>query len=101
MEVFWSGDLIVWRNLLRHYLLCLATKFCRVAECREGPQRDMLLLAAGALFQAFRKFALYIKCDASPATSLAFEVRSVRDAAGVFRRRAVGRSGPATDTVTV
>src|SRR5580693_8526821 len=22
-DVFWSGDLIVWRNLLRHYLLCL------------------------------------------------------------------------------
>src|SRR5260370_42476392 len=22
-DVFWSGDRIVWRNLLRHYLLCL------------------------------------------------------------------------------
>jgi hypothetical protein len=22
-DVFWSGDVIVWRNLLRHYLLCL------------------------------------------------------------------------------
>jgi len=22
-ECFWSGDLIVWKNLLRHYLLCL------------------------------------------------------------------------------
>ena len=22
-ECFWSGDLVVWKNLLRHYLLCL------------------------------------------------------------------------------
>jgi hypothetical protein len=22
-DVFWAGDRIVWRNLLRHYLLCL------------------------------------------------------------------------------
>jgi hypothetical protein len=22
-DVFWSGDQIVWRNLLRHYVLCL------------------------------------------------------------------------------
>jgi hypothetical protein len=23
-DVFWSGDRIVWRNLLRHYVLCAA-----------------------------------------------------------------------------
>jgi hypothetical protein len=23
MDVFWRGDVIVWTNLLRHYLLCL------------------------------------------------------------------------------
>jgi hypothetical protein len=22
-DVFWSGDLILWRNLIRHYLVCL------------------------------------------------------------------------------
>ena len=31
-DVFWSGDLIVWRNLIRHYLLCLTqiTYLCYV-----------------------------------------------------------------------
>ena len=31
-DVFWSGDLIVWRNLIRHYLLCLTqiTHLCYV-----------------------------------------------------------------------
>jgi hypothetical protein len=23
MDLFWSGDKIVWRNLIKHYLLCL------------------------------------------------------------------------------
>jgi hypothetical protein len=27
-DIFWSGDAIVWKNLLRHYLLCL----CRVCS---------------------------------------------------------------------
>jgi len=37
-DVFWSGDLIVWRNLLRHYLRCLlqTTYLCYVM----GPKFD-------------------------------------------------------------
>src|ERR1700730_2478613 len=37
-DVFWSGDLIVWRNLLRHYLLCLlqTTYLCYIM----GPKFD-------------------------------------------------------------
>ena len=37
-DVFWSGDLIVWRNLFRHYLLCLlqTTYLCYVM----GPKFD-------------------------------------------------------------
>lgn len=40
-----------------------------------------------------KRVALYVEREFPE--RLAFEVRSVRDAAGVFRRRAVGRSGPA------
>jgi len=37
-DVFWSGDRIVWRNLLRHYLLCLlqTASLCLVT----GPKFD-------------------------------------------------------------
>ena len=37
-DVFWSGDRIVWRNLLRHYLLCLlqTASLCLVM----GPKFD-------------------------------------------------------------
>src|ERR1700677_2508651 len=37
-DVFWLGDRIVWRNLLRHYLLCLlqTASLCVVA----GPEFD-------------------------------------------------------------
>ena len=37
-NVFWSGDRIVWRNLLRHYLLCLlqTTSLCLMM----GPKFD-------------------------------------------------------------
>ena len=37
-DVFWSGDRIVWRNLLRHYLLCLlqTTSLCLTM----GPKFD-------------------------------------------------------------
>lgn len=37
-DVFWSGDFIVWRNLIRHYLLCLiqTTFLCYVM----GPKFD-------------------------------------------------------------
>jgi hypothetical protein len=27
IDMFWQGDIIVWENLLRHYLLCLSNKF--------------------------------------------------------------------------
>lgn len=37
-DVFWSGDRILWRNLLRHYLLCLlqTTSLCLMT----GPKFD-------------------------------------------------------------
>jgi hypothetical protein len=43
-DVFWSGDLVVWRNLIRHYLLCLTqiTHLCYVM----GPQFDSADLKA-------------------------------------------------------
>jgi hypothetical protein len=34
-DVFWKGDEIVWRNLLRHYLLCLDRAFALLVVCRE------------------------------------------------------------------
>lgn len=34
-DVFWKGDEIVWRNLFKHYLLCLNTAWCLWATCRE------------------------------------------------------------------
>jgi hypothetical protein len=49
-NVFWSGDRIVWQNLLRHYLLCLlqtATP-CIVM----GPEFDRTLLKT-IVFSAF------------------------------------------------
>ncbi len=33
-EYFWSGDLVVWKNLLRHYLLCLE-RVCLLASLKE------------------------------------------------------------------
>jgi hypothetical protein len=33
-EYFWSGDLVVWKNLLRHYLLCLE-HVCLLAYLKE------------------------------------------------------------------
>ncbi len=33
-EFFWSGDLVVWKNLLRHYLLCLE-QVCALASVIE------------------------------------------------------------------
>jgi hypothetical protein len=41
-DVFWSGDRIVWRNLLRHYLLCLLQT---ISSCLIlGPEFDRTLL---------------------------------------------------------
>jgi hypothetical protein len=34
-DVFWKGDEIVWRNLLRHYLLCLERAFSLLIVRRE------------------------------------------------------------------
>lgn len=34
-DVFWKGDEIVWRNLLRHYLLSLERAFALLVVCRE------------------------------------------------------------------
>ena len=49
-DVFWSGDRIVWRNLFRHYLLCLLeTMFsCLVL----GPEFDTASLKT-TIFSAF------------------------------------------------
>jgi hypothetical protein len=30
-DIFWRGDEIVWKNLLRHYLMCLERAFCLLA----------------------------------------------------------------------
>ena len=39
-DVFWSGDRVVWRNLLRHYLLCLlqTTSLCVVMGEKFDPK---------------------------------------------------------------
>lgn len=49
-DVFWSGDRIVWRNLLRHYLLCLlqTTSSCLIL----GAEFDPALLK-NIVFSAF------------------------------------------------
>ena len=49
-DVFWSGDGIVWRNLLRHYLLCLlqTTSLCLMM----GPKFDRADLKT-IVFSAF------------------------------------------------
>src|SRR5258706_3435777 len=40
-DVFWLGDRIIWRNLLRHYLLCLlkTTALCVMAGASFAPHR--------------------------------------------------------------
>jgi Protein of unknown function (DUF2971) len=50
-DVFWSGDGIVWRNLLRHYLLCLlkTTAMCVMA----GPNFDRAVLKT-MIFSAYQ-----------------------------------------------
>jgi hypothetical protein len=50
-DVFWLGDRIVWRNLLRHYLLCLlkTTAVCLMA----GPDLDRALLKT-LIFSAYQ-----------------------------------------------
>jgi Protein of unknown function (DUF2971) len=34
-DIFWRGDQIVWRNLLRHYVLCLDYAFSLLLTCGE------------------------------------------------------------------
>jgi hypothetical protein len=41
-DVFWLGDRIVWRNLLRHYLLCLLHMACRTLLVPTGLDRPDL-----------------------------------------------------------
>ena len=41
-DVFWSGDLIVWRNLLRHYLLCLLRSAFAMGADLDGAQLKTL-----------------------------------------------------------
>lgn len=50
-DVFWSGGRIVWRNLLRHYLLCLlkTTAVCLMA----GPDFDRAILKT-MIFSAYQ-----------------------------------------------
>src|SRR5580692_7418875 len=50
-DVFWLGDRIVWRNLLRHYLLCLlkTTAVCLMA----GPDFDRAVLKT-MIFSAYQ-----------------------------------------------
>src|SRR5690242_5685249 len=49
-DVFWSGDRILWRNLLRHYLLCLlqTMSLCLMT----GPKLDAADLKT-IIFSAF------------------------------------------------
>jgi hypothetical protein len=35
-DVFWKGDAIVWKNFLRHYLLCLDNAFSQLLICGEA-----------------------------------------------------------------
>ena len=67
-DVFWLGDRIIWRNLLRHYLLCLlqTASLCLVL----GPKFDRADLKT-IIFSAFENLpdapvrAIYQKtCDA-------------------------------------
>ena len=34
-DIFWHGDQIVWKNLFRHFLICLNTAWVLLAGCRE------------------------------------------------------------------
>jgi hypothetical protein len=67
-DVFWSGDRIVWRNLFRHYVLCLLqTASLCVVMGPEFDRRDLKTI----IFSAFEKLpdapvrAIYQRaCDA-------------------------------------
>jgi hypothetical protein len=72
-DTFWSGDRILWRNLLRHYLLCLlqTTALCLMA----GPEFDRAHLKT-IIFSAYQNLpdapvrAIYQRaCDAFIADS--------------------------------
>jgi hypothetical protein len=61
-DVFWSGDLIVWRNLIRHYLLCLThiTHLC-YAMGSEFDSADLKVL----MFSSPDKLPDAIDCEIS------------------------------------
>jgi Protein of unknown function (DUF2971) len=45
-DVFWSGDVIVWRNLLRHYLLCLLRSAFAMGTDSNGAHLKTLVFSA-------------------------------------------------------
>ena len=76
-DVFWLGDRIVWRNLLRHYLLCLLHMACRTLLIPTGLEpldlKTIVLSAPEELPQApireiYRRMCEAFLADASVAT---------------------------------
>jgi hypothetical protein len=39
-DVFWKGDIIVWNNLFKHYLICLNLAFVLLFTCKEEQPFD-------------------------------------------------------------
>jgi hypothetical protein len=35
-DLFWKGDVIAWKNFLRHYVLCLMQTILQALENKEG-----------------------------------------------------------------
>ena len=63
-DVFWTGDLIVWRNLLRHYLLCLLQCFLLPPMCDNAGLKKLVFSAPENLLSTTEK-AIYQKmCEA-------------------------------------
>jgi hypothetical protein len=43
-DIFWRGDAVVWRNLLRHYLLCVERAFSLLAVLGEDQPLDWRMI---------------------------------------------------------
>jgi hypothetical protein len=65
-DVYWTGDRIVWRNLLRHYLLCLS---CAVMPIGPG-------LSVSCVSDVSSAFAA--SCISATASALRSRARSIQ-----------------------
>lgn len=58
VNMFWSGDIVVWKNLFRHYLLCL--DFCMIQYRLNLPVKNVyefvLSIHKSAYFESRQKF---------------------------------------------